>query len=136
MDLPSPATSPPDGGSLNVAILGSTGSIGTSTLDVIAASGGRLVPYLLAAHRNTKLLTEQARIFRPRYAVVVDPAVAGDIDPGDLPVGTQLAVGPEALDDLVQAPEVDRVVAAIAGAAGLRSTWAAVSAGKTVALAN
>jgi len=130
------ATPLPARGSLNVAVLGSTGSIGTSTLDVIAASGGRLVPYLLAAHRNTKLLTQQARIFRPRYVAVVDPSAAGDLGPVDLPAGTQLAVGPEALDDLVQAPEIDRVVAAIAGAAGLRSTWAAVSAGKTVALAN
>jgi 1-deoxy-D-xylulose-5-phosphate reductoisomerase len=134
---PSPLATPlPAGGGLNVAVLGSTGSIGTSTLDVIAASGGRLVPYLLAAHRNTKLLTEQARIFRPRHAVVVDPSAAGEVDLLDLPAGTQLAVGPEALDELVQAPEIDRVVAAIAGAAGLRSTWAAVSAGKTVALAN
>jgi 1-deoxy-D-xylulose-5-phosphate reductoisomerase len=130
------ATPQPARGSLNVAVLGSTGSIGTSTLDVIAASGGRLVPYLLAAHRNTKLLTQQAQIFRPRYVAVIDPSAAGGLGPVDLPAGTQLAVGPEALDDLVQAPEIDRVVAAIAGAAGLRSTWAAVAAGKTVALAN
>jgi 1-deoxy-D-xylulose-5-phosphate reductoisomerase len=54
----------------------------------------------------------------------------------DLPAGTRLAIGPEALDDLVRSPEVDRVVSAIVGAAGLRSTWAAVEAGKTVALAN
>ena len=110
--------------------------MGTSTLDVVAASAGRLVPHLLAAHRNTRLLAEQARVFRPRHVVVIDPAAAGGLEPRDLPAGTRLAVGPEALDELVQAPEIDRVVAAIAGAAGLRSTWAAVSAGKTVALAN
>ena len=136
MDPPAPAAPPPSGGRLNVAILGSTGSVGRSTLDVVAASSGRLVPHLLAAHRNAKLLAEQARAFRPLHVVLVDPAAAGDLDPRDLPVGTRLAVGPEALDDLVQAPEIDRVVAAIAGAAGLRSTWAAVGAGKTVALAN
>jgi len=136
MDPSSRAIPPSHGGRLNIAILGSTGSVGTSTLDVVAGSRGRLVPHLLAAHRNTKLLLEQARTFRPRHVIVLDPAAAGDIDSRDLPAGTRLAVGPEALDDLVQDPEIDRVVAAIAGAAGLRSTWAAVSAGKTVALAN
>jgi 1-deoxy-D-xylulose-5-phosphate reductoisomerase len=119
-----------------VAVLGSTGSVGTSTLEVIAASEGRLVPYLLAANRSTRALVEQARIFRPAWIVVADAAAAGDLDVADLPAGTRLAVGPEPLDDLVRSPEVDRVVSAIVGAAGLRSTWAAVDAGKTVALAN
>lgn len=136
MDPSRPAASLPAGGSLNVAILGSTGSVGTSTLDVVAASAGRFSPYLLAAHRNTRLLVEQARACRPRYVVVVDPAAAQGLDPADLPSGTHLAVGADVLDELVQAPEVDRVVSAIAGASGLRSTWAAVEAGKTVALAN
>ena len=121
---------------LRVAVLGSTGSIGTSTLDVIAASEGRLVPHLLAAHTSIALVLEQARRLRPRWVVVTDPAAAGEIGPGALPEGTRLAVGPEALDELVAGPEVDRVVSAIVGAAGLRSTWAAIEAGKTVALAN
>ena len=121
---------------LRVAVLGSTGSIGTSTLDVIAASPERFSPFLLAAHRSTRSLLEQARACRPRWVVVVDPAAAAEIGAGALPEGTRLAVGPEALDDLVQSPEVDRVVSAIVGAAGLRSTWAALEAGKTVALAN
>lgn len=136
MDSPPQASSLPNGGSLNVAILGSTGSVGTSTLEVVAASGGRFVPFLLAAHTNTARLVEQARVCRPRHVVVVDRSAAERIAAADLPAGTHLSVGPEALDDLVQAPDVDRVVAAIAGAAGLRSTWAAVEAGKTVALAN
>ena len=121
---------------LRVAVLGSTGSIGTSTLDVIASSGGRLAPFLLAANRSVGRLLEQARACRPRWVVVVDPAAAADIGAAALPAGTSLAVGPDALDDLVQAAEVDRVVSAIVGAAGLRSTWAALTAGKTVALAN
>lgn len=132
---PPTPTRPPSGG-LAVAVLGSTGSIGKSTLDVIAASGGRFVPHLLAAHRSVGLLLEQAREFRPRWVVVTDPAAAAEIGTDSLPPGTQLAVGEEALDDLVAAPVVDRVVSAIVGAAGLRSTWAAVAAGKTVALAN
>ncbi len=132
----------PDGGTvghdkaLQVAVLGSTGSIGTSTLDVIAASEGRLVPFLLAAHSRVGDLLEQARRFHPRWIVVTDPIAAREIGPGSVPAGTQLAIGPEALDDLVADPSVDRVVSAIVGAAGLRSTWAAIEAGKTVALAN
>ena len=117
-------------------MLGSTGSIGQSTLEVIAASRGRYVPFLLAGHRSAKAVAEQARACRPRWVVIVDPAAAADIGAADLPPGTSLAVGPEALDDLVLSPEVDRVVSAIAGAAGLRSTWAALEAGKVVALAN
>jgi 1-deoxy-D-xylulose-5-phosphate reductoisomerase len=121
---------------LRVAVLGSTGSIGTSTLDVIAASGGRLVPYLLAAHSRVGQLLEQARQVRPRWVVVTDPGAASAVDPGSLPEGTSLAIGPDALDDLLADPAIDRVVSAIVGAAGLRSTWAAIEAGKTIALAN
>jgi 1-deoxy-D-xylulose-5-phosphate reductoisomerase len=121
---------------LRVAVLGSTGSIGRSTIDVIAASRGRLVPHLLAAWRSTAALLEQARRLRPRWVVVGDPIAAAAITAGDLPTGTGLAVGPERLDELVTDPAIDRVVSAIVGAAGLRSTWAAIEAGKTVALAN
>jgi len=130
-----PASRSREGG-LGVAVLGSTGSIGTSTLEVIASSGGLFRPHLLAAHTSVGPLLEQARIHRPCWVVVTDPAAAATIGATALPAGTQLAVGPEALDDLVRAPEVDRVVSAIVGAAGLRSTLAALDAGKTVALAN
>ncbi|MFM7034285.1 MAG: 1-deoxy-D-xylulose-5-phosphate reductoisomerase [Planctomycetia bacterium] len=121
---------------LRVAVVGSTGSIGTSTLDVIAASGGRFSAWLLAAHRSVEQLVAQARAVRPAWIVVIDPAAAAGLDPGSLPAGTRLAVGPDALDDLVQASEIDRVVSAIVGSAGLRSTWSALESGKTVALAN
>ena len=121
---------------LRVAVLGATGSIGASTLDVIAASGGAFACHLLAAHRSIGPLLEQAAIFRPRWVVVVDADAAAQVGPGALPPGTRMAVGPDALDDLVRADEIDRVVSAIVGAAGLRSTWAALEAGKTVALAN
>jgi 1-deoxy-D-xylulose-5-phosphate reductoisomerase len=121
---------------LRVAVIGSTGSIGRSTLEVLAASAGRMVPWLIAAHKSVAALVAQAQACRPRWVVVLDPAAAAEVGPQALPAGTQLAVGPEALDDLVQSPEVDRVVAAIVGAAGLRSTWAALEAGKTVGLAN
>lgn len=128
---PSPAAAP-----LRVAVLGSTGSIGTSTLDVIAASGGRFVPHLLAAHTSVRPLLEQAWRFRPAWVVIADADAAAEMDAASMPPGTRLAVGPEALDELVADPMIDRVVSAIVGAAGLRSTWAAVAAGRTVALAN
>jgi 1-deoxy-D-xylulose-5-phosphate reductoisomerase len=134
VDVPVPESGPCR--RFNVAVLGSTGSVGTSTLEVIAASGGRFGCHLLAAHRSVGPLLEQARRFRPAWLVVVDEAAAAAISPGDIPPGTRLAVGPAALDELVTGAEVDRVVSAIVGAAGLRSTWAALDAGKTVALAN
>jgi len=132
----SPTSSLPSAAPLGVAVLGSTGSIGTSTLEVIGASQERFRPHLLAAHRSVGALLDQVRLHRPTWVVVTDPQAAAGIGAGAIPAGTRLAVGPEALDDLVRAPEVDRVVSAIVGAAGLRSTWAALDAGKTVALAN
>ena len=133
---PAAGAEPPAAAPARVAVLGSTGSIGTSTLDVIASSPGRFSCFLLAAHTSVGPLLEQAERMRPRWVVVVDPAAAARIGPAALPRGTRLAVGPEALDELVAGADVDRVVSAIVGAAGLRSTWAAVAAGKTVALAN
>ena len=139
-DLPGgrPRPTPADrsGESLRVAVLGSTGSIGHSTIDVIEASAGRLEPFLLAAHTSVGTLLEQACRLRPRWVVVTDPEAAATIGVASLPAGTSLAVGPERLDELVADEATDRVVSAIVGAAGLRSTWAAVEAGKTVALAN
>ena len=121
---------------LHVAIVGSTGSIGKSAIDVIIASSGRFVPFLLAAHRNTSKLIEQARACKPAWVVVVDPIAAAAEDWSGLPSDTKLAVGSDALDQLVGDPRVDRVLAAIVGSAGLRSTWSALEAGKVVALAN
>ena len=121
---------------LRVAVLGSTGSIGKNTLEVIAASHGRFEVHLLCGHRSIDVLVEQAHIYRPRWVVVTDPKAAAAIGSGTFPEGTELVIGPERLEELLAAPEVDRVVSAIVGAAGLRSTWSALAAGKTVALAN
>jgi 1-deoxy-D-xylulose-5-phosphate reductoisomerase len=120
----------------NVAVLGSTGSIGASTLDVIAASQGRLTVAALAARNSTGPLLEQAKKTRPRWIVVTDAEASQRQDWSSLPSGTELLVGPDALSKIVAAPEIDTVVAAIVGAAGLQSTWAALEAGKKVALAN
>jgi 1-deoxy-D-xylulose-5-phosphate reductoisomerase len=120
----------------NIAVLGSTGSIGVSTLEVIAASGGRLCAAALAARNSTQVLLEQAQKFRPKYIVVTDPDAAARQDWQALPQETKLLVGPAELVRVAADSEIDAVVAAIVGAAGLESTWAALEAGKHVALAN
>ena len=119
-----------------VAVLGSTGSIGRSALEVIAASGGRLTVAVLAACRRTALLEEQAVRFQPRRVVVADAQAAHRHAWNGLPRETELSVGPEAVAEAAAAEGVDIVLSAIVGSAGLAGTWAALSAGKTVALAN
>ena len=120
----------------NVAVLGSTGSIGRNTLEVIAGSGGALRVGALSAHSSLDLLVEQAKRFAPRWIAVADALSAASHDWSDLPDGVELLVGPESLETIAACAEIDVVVAAIVGSAGLRGTWAAVEAGKTVALAN
>ncbi len=120
----------------NVVILGSTGSIGRSTLDVIEHVGPRLRAVGLSAHRSLARLVEQAWKHRPRWAIATDEAAAGDLDWGLLPPETQVVLGDEGVAEVVADADVDVVVAAMVGSAGIRGTWAAVEAGKRVALAN
>jgi 1-deoxy-D-xylulose-5-phosphate reductoisomerase len=120
----------------NVAVFGSTGSIGRNALEVIAASNGRLNAVALSAYGKLDLLLEQARQFRPRWVIAAEETSAGRFDWTSLPEGTELLTGPNALAEVAAASEVDVVLAAIVGSAGLRSTWAALEAKKTVALAN
>jgi len=120
----------------NIAVLGATGSIGQSALAVIAASAGRLRPIALSAHSRTGLLARQAADTGAAWVVATDPQAAQQQDWTILPAGTELLIGPDALETTVRRAEVDVVLAAIVGSAGLRSTWAALDAGKTVALAN
>jgi 1-deoxy-D-xylulose-5-phosphate reductoisomerase len=119
-----------------IALLGSTGSIGRSTLEVVEASRGTMQVVALSAHRKTQLLLDQAKTVRPRYIVASDAEAAAKQDWSDLPPDVELLVGPEAITKVVVDAEVDIVVSAIVGSAGLRGTWAALEAGKTVALAN
>lgn len=117
-----------------IAVLGSTGSIGTSCLDVVRSLPERLSVFALTAHQNAELLAEQAEFFSPRFAVLCDgDAVQSGIQ---FPSSTKLLTGPDAIEQIASMPEVDVVVSGIVGAAGLRGTWAAVEAGKTVAIAN
>lgn len=119
-----------------VAVLGSTGSIGQNTLEVIAASAGRLACVALSANTSTADLERQAREFRPRFALVTDREAAAAHDWSGLPHDVELLVGPESVERIASHEDVDTVLAAIVGSAGLRGTWAALEAGKTVALAN
>ncbi|HEV3137029.1 MAG TPA: 1-deoxy-D-xylulose-5-phosphate reductoisomerase [Pirellulales bacterium] len=120
----------------NVAVLGSTGSIGRNTLEVIAASGGSLRCVALSAHASMDLLVEQAQHVQPRWIVAADPIAAASHDWSGLPLGVELLIGSEGLEAVATDAAVDIVVSAIVGSAGLLGTWAAVAAGKIVALAN
>jgi 1-deoxy-D-xylulose-5-phosphate reductoisomerase len=119
-----------------VAIFGSTGSIGRNAIEVIAASAGRLSAVALSAHSNVQLLAEQARTLKPRWVVATNSTIASQLDGLQLPDEVEILVGPEGLAEVAASADVDVVLAAIVGSAGLQSTWAALEAGKTVALAN
>ena len=119
-----------------LAILGATGSIGRSTLEVVRHCSSMLEVVALTAHSRLDLAAAQAREFRPRWLIATDPIAAAQFDEAALPAETQLLVGPEAVLDVVTHESVDVVVAAIVGSAGLHGTWAALEAGKTVAVAN
>lgn len=118
-----------------IAVLGSTGSIGTSCLDVVRSLDRQLSVFALTAHRNGQQLAKQAEIFSPRFAVLADETAAGSFG-GQFPAATKFLTGRQAIEEVAAMPEVDTVVSGIVGAAGLHGTWAAVEAGKTVAIAN
>lgn len=119
-----------------IALLGSTGSIGQSTLEVVRHAAGQLQVVALSAHSNTGLLCQQAREFRPKWVIPTDPAAAKKCDWTTLKSVSEVVCAADSMQRVVQSSEVDVVVAAIVGSAGLAGTWAALEAGKTVALAN
>ncbi len=121
-----------------LTILGSTGSIGTSTLDVVRRHPERYRLHALCAHRQIDRLFEQCQSFRPAFAVLGDEQLAETLqqrlDAEGIP--TEVRYGASALVELASAPEVTTVMAAIVGAAGLPPTLAAAQAGKRILLAN
>ncbi|KAA6184802.1 1-deoxy-D-xylulose-5-phosphate reductoisomerase [Thiohalocapsa marina] len=121
-----------------ISILGSTGSIGISTLDVVERHPQRFRVVALSAHRNVERMAEQCRRFSPAYAVMVDAAAADALRQAlaDMPRPPEVLSGPEALETVASLPEVDYVMAAIVGAAGMMSSLAAARAGKRLLLAN
>jgi 1-deoxy-D-xylulose-5-phosphate reductoisomerase len=121
-----------------LTVLGATGSIGVSTLDVVARHPGRFAVVALTAHQRVELLFEQCCQFHPSYAVVGTEADALRLRAllSDHGVLTEVLSGPSSLADVAALPEVDTVMAAIVGSAGLRPTLAAAQAGKRILLAN
>jgi len=121
-----------------LSILGSTGSIGTQALDIIAAHPDRFSVFALSAHRNVEKLYEQCVQFLPQYAVMVDEAAAFALSQKlkTAKLQTEVLVGEQALAQVAADTASNTVLAAIVGSPGLPSTMAAVRAGKRVLLAN
>ncbi len=120
----------------HLAILGSTGSIGTQALDVIEANPDVFTVEILAAGVNADLLIQQALKFKPNVVVINDNSQLAKVKDALLNEGIKVYGGEEALADVVQMETIDMVLAAIVGFAGMKSTLAAVKAGKQIALAN
>jgi 1-deoxy-D-xylulose-5-phosphate reductoisomerase len=123
---------------MRVAVLGSTGSIGLSTLDVLQRHRDRYEVFALTANSNVTRLREQCLVHQPKFAVVVDATAAAKLNLELMNAGspTRVLVGEAALSEVAAHEQVDAVMAAIVGAAGLRSSLAAAKAGKRVMLAN
>lgn len=120
----------------NIAILGSTGSIGTQTLDVISEYPDRLYPSLLTANRNVDLLIEQALKFKPRRVVIAQSDCYTKLRDALAGEHIEVMCGQQAIADAAAADDVDIVVTAMVGYSGLAPTISAIKAGKTIALAN
>jgi 1-deoxy-D-xylulose-5-phosphate reductoisomerase len=123
---------------MRIALLGATGSIGASTLDVVARHPDRFRISALAAHRNVEVLVALCQQFRPDIAVIADPACEAELATRlkSSGVDSRVMSGPQGLIEAAQGAHADTVVAAIVGAAGLESTLAAARAGKRLLLAN
>lgn len=121
-----------------LCILGSTGSIGTQTLDVVRAYPERYSVYALCANRSIDKLVEQASEFRPEVVCIADETLYEELSHRLSDVGFEGKIwsGADAIADVVTMPIIDIVVAAMVGYAGLRPTIEAIKAGKTIALAN
>ncbi|MGN6745354.1 MULTISPECIES: 1-deoxy-D-xylulose-5-phosphate reductoisomerase [unclassified Neisseria] len=121
-----------------LTILGSTGSIGESTLDVVSRHPEKFRVFALAGHRQVDKLAAQCKQFRPEYAVVGDACHAAELEKKlkQESIDTQVLYGAQALIDVASADEVSGVMCAIVGAAGLPSALAAAQKGKTIYLAN
>lgn len=120
----------------HIAILGSTGSIGTQALEVIKANPNIFEVELLTANNNADLLIEQSLEFNPNAVVIVNENLYGKVSEALDSTDIKVFAGAEAVDQVVESDEIDIVLAAIVGYAGLRSTIAAIKAKKQIALAN
>ena len=120
----------------NIAILGSTGSIGQQALNVVRQHPDRFSVDLLTAHRNTDLLIRQAREFEPNAVVIRDESLYKTVADSLQPLGIKVFAGMDSICSLAAADSVDMVLTALVGYSGLKPTIAAIKAGKPIALAN
>ena len=120
----------------NIAVLGSTGSIGTQTLDIISQFTDRFKAVVLAAGGNVDLLIRQAQTHRPALAIIADESKYAALHDALAPLGIETAAGETALADAMERPDFDTVVTATVGYSGLLPTIRAIRAGKQIALAN
>lgn len=119
-----------------LTILGSTGSIGSQTLDLVAHHPDRFAVHALTGHRKVEVLAGQCRRFRPKVAVVADSEAARELKALLGQTSVEIRSGPKALEEVASEASVATVVAGIVGAAGLRPILAAAKAGKRILLAN
>lgn len=119
-----------------IAVLGSTGSIGRQTLDIVAEYPHLFEVELLVANRSAQLLVDQALRFRPRHVVIASQECHSQVAQALAGTGIEVHTGSTMVAQLVAEPDVDTVVTAMVGYSGLESTIAAIKAGKTIALAN
>jgi 1-deoxy-D-xylulose-5-phosphate reductoisomerase len=120
----------------NIAILGSTGSIGTQALEVIGENPSLFNAYVITANNNAHLLIQQALLFKPAYAVICDESKYAEVKQALVKTDTKVLAGISAICDIVTDTNIDIVLTAMVGFAGLEPTIAAIKAGKTIALAN
>ena len=120
----------------NIAILGSTGSIGTQTLEVIRGNPGLFGVFMLTANSNANLLVKQALEFKPEYAVICDADKYLEVKQALANTPVKVLAGLDAVIDMVTHPDIHIVLTAMVGFAGLKPTIAAIKAGKHIALAN
>jgi 1-deoxy-D-xylulose-5-phosphate reductoisomerase len=119
-----------------VAVLGSTGSIGTQTLQVIAANSHLFAVHVLTAMNQAELLISQAKQFLPKQVVICNEALYSTVKEGLAKLPIEVLAGEAALAEVVTAPEIDIVLTALVGSVGLKPTVAAINSGKDIALAN
>jgi 1-deoxy-D-xylulose-5-phosphate reductoisomerase len=119
-----------------IAVLGSTGSIGTQTLDIIGRHPDRFEAVTLVAGRQVELLIEQSLRFKPRRAIIADESKYARLHEALAPLGIETAAGDAAVADAMETDDVDMVVTATVGYSGLRPTLRAIAANKEIALAN
>ncbi len=120
----------------HIAIIGSTGSIGTQALDVIGRFPDHFAVEVLTANGNAALLIEQAKKFKPNVAVICDESKYREVQDALWPEGVKVYAGSKSLEEVVRMEPIDMVLTAVVGFAGLRSTISAIDAGKDIALAN